>query len=290
MSGVAGSGPPARAAGWSRVPVFARLPALLAVAVVGLAASVRETAPFVFVGVLFAYLLMRQFRSPSTALAAVLPVAAILVWRSLPPPLADPSGLDCANLLAPPATWRLVEAAVGLVTLGVIVFDRKGSLGELGLRRGSRRVRLIAALALLVVTPLALYVGTLVGQGRFGIPLFDRYTLDFSQPLALVPALVFAASNALAEELAYRGAMRTWLTPSLGVVGANLAQAVVFGLAHTGADFVGLEAAIPTLVVMVVVGFIGGIVARRTGSLTLLLAIHAAAAIPIYYHSACRLG
>ncbi|HUG30903.1 MAG TPA: type II CAAX endopeptidase family protein [Candidatus Limnocylindria bacterium] len=290
MSGFAGSGRPTRAAGWSQVPLGARLPALLVVTVVGLAAVVRETAPFVFIGVLFAYLLMRQFRSRSTVLAAVLPAAAILVWRALPQPFADPTGLDCANLLAPPAIWRFLEAAVGLVAVGAIVFDRRGSLGELGFRRGSRRVRLAAVGALLIVTPLALYVGTLVGEGRFGIPFFESYTLDFSQPLALVPALVFAASNALAEELAYRGAMRTWLTPSLGVVGANLAQAIVFGLAHTGADFVSLEAAVPTMIAMVGVGFIAGVVARRTGSLTLVLAIHAAAAIPIYYYLACRVG
>ena len=290
MSGLPGSGRATRASGWSQVPLGARLPALLVVAAVGLAAVVRETAPFVFIGVLFAYLLMRQFRSPSTVLAAVLPAAAILVWRSLPQPLADPTGLDCANLLAPPALWRLLEAAVGLVAVGAIVLDRKGSLGELGFRRGSRRVRLAAIAALLIVTPLALYVGTLVGEGRFGIPFFEGYVLDFSQPLALVPALVFAASNALAEELAYRGAMRTWLTPSLGVVGANLAQAIVFGLAHTGADFVSMEAAIPTMLAMVVVGFIAGVVVRRTGSLTLVLAIHAAADLPIYYYLACRVG
>ena len=290
MSGIPGSGRPTRPAGWSQVPLGARLPALLVVAVVGLAAVVRETAPFVFIGVLFAYLLMRQFRSPSTVLAAVLPAAAILVWRSLPQPLADPTGLDCANLLAPPALWRFLEAAVGLVAVGTIVLDRKGSMGELGFRRGSRRVRIAAAVALLIATPLALYIGTLVGEGRFGIPFFESYALDFSQPLALVPALVFAASNALAEELAYRGAMRTWLTPSLGVVGANLAQAIVFGLAHTGADFVGLEAAIPTMLAMVAVGFIGGIVVRRTGSLTLVLALHAAADIPIYYYWACRVA
>jgi membrane protease YdiL (CAAX protease family) len=272
------------------VPFAARLPAILVVAVVGLAAVVRETAPFVFIGVLFAYLLMRQFRRPSIVLAAVLPAAAILVWRSLPQPIADPTGLDCANLLAPPAIWRFLEAAVGLVAIGAIVLDRKGSLGELGFRRGSRRVRLIAAVALLVVTPLALYAASLIGQGRLGLAFFDSYALDFSQPLALLPALVFAASNALAEELAYRGAMRTWLTPSLGVVGANLAQAIVFGLAHTGADFVGLEAAIPTMIAMVVAGYLGGIAAQRTGSLTLVLAIHAAADIPIYFYWACRAG
>lgn len=291
MSGIPGSGRPARAAGWSEAPFAARLPAILVVAVIGLAAVVREAAPFVFVGVLFAYLLLRLFRRPSTVLAAVLPAAAILVWRSLPQPIADPAGLDCVNLVAPPAVWRFLEAAVGLVAVGALLLDRRGTPGELGFRRGSRRVRLLAFAALLVVTPLSLYAASLVGQGRLGgISFFGDYALDFSQPLALVPALVFAASNALAEELAYRGAMRTWLTPSLGVFGANLAQAIVFGLAHTGEDFVGLEAAVPTMIAMVAAGFVGGVIARRTGSLTLLLAIHAAADIPIYFYYACRVA
>jgi membrane protease YdiL (CAAX protease family) len=290
VSGNSGSWRPARTSGWSETPFAARLPAIAIVAVIGLAAVVRETAPIVFVGILFGYLLMRQFRTPSTVLAAVLPAAAILVWRSLPQPVTDATGLDCVNLVAPPAVWRLLEAAVGLAAVGALLLDRKGSPGELGFRRGSRRVRALAFAALIIVTPLSLYVATLVGQGRFGLSVFGDFALDFSQPIALVPALVFAASNALAEELAYRGAMRTWLTPSLGVVGANLAQAIVFGLAHTGEDFVGIEAAIPTMIAMVAVGYIGGIVARRTGSLTLLLAIHAAADIPIYFYYACRVG
>jgi len=144
--------------------------------------------------------------------------------------------------------------------------------------------------ALFVITPVALYAGTAIGDGRYGGVFFGTYNLDLSQPLALLPALVFAGSNALAEELAYRGAMRTWLVPSLGIAGANLAQAVVFGLAHTGEGFVSIEAVIPTMAAMVAVGFIGGLIARRTGSLTLLLAIHAAADIPIYFYWACRVA
>jgi membrane protease YdiL (CAAX protease family) len=290
VSGVAGSARPIRTEGWSRAPIAARLPSILLVAAVGLGAVVREAAPFVFIGVLFLYLVVRRVGTRSTALAAVLPAAAILVWRSLPQPVADAAGLDCANVLAPPAIWRLLEAAVGLVAIGALVYDRRASFGELGFRRGSRRVRIVAGVALLVVTPVALYAGTTLGDSRLGSQFFGSYALDLSQPLALVPALLFAASNALAEELAYRGAMRTWLAPTLGIAGANLAQAVVFGLAHTGRDFVSLEGALPTLAAMIVVGFVGGIVARRTGSLTLLLAIHAAADIPIYFYWACRIG
>lgn len=290
MSAAPGWKRPRRIEGWSGASFAPRLPAILLVALLGLAAVVRPTAPFVFIGVLFAYLLARRFGNRSTALAAVLPAAAILVWRSLPQPAAELIGLDCASLVAPPALWRLLEAGVGLLMIGALVWDRRASLGELGFRRGSRRVRIVAIVGLLVIAPIAVYAGTMVGDSRFGGSIFGSYILDLSQPLAVLPALMFAASNALAEELAYRGAMRTWLTPALGIVGANLAQAIVFGLAHAGPDFVGLQAVLPTMAAMVVVGFIGGIVARRTGSLTLLLAIHAAADIPIYFYWACRVS
>jgi len=277
-------------AGWSRASWTTRLPTIALVAAIGLGAVVRSTAPFVLLALLLAYPVARWRRLPSSSFAAVLPAAAILAWRSLGQPAAAPGGLDCANLLAPPAIWRLLEAAVGVMVLLALVIDRRASLAELGFHRGSRRVRALAIVGLLVLAPVALYAGTLVGEGSGGLSLFGAYRLDFSQPLALLPALIFAGSNALAEELAYRGAMRTWLAPALGVTGANLAQAVVFGLAHTGDDFTGLEAVIPTMLAMIAVGFIGGVIARRTGSLTLVLAIHAAADIPIYFYWACRLG
>jgi membrane protease YdiL (CAAX protease family) len=290
VGGVAGPARAGRIEGWSQVPFGARLPALLLVALLGLGAVVRETAPFVFLGVLFAYLILRRSGTSSITLAAVLPAAAILVWRAIPAPAADPTGADCANLFAPPAIWRFLEAAVGLVALGALVWDRRASLGDLGFRRGSRTVRTIAIVALLLVAPIAIYVATRFGEAQLGSVFFGSYSLDLSQPLALAPALVFAASNSLAEELAYRGAMRVWLAPSLGILGANLAQAVVFGLSHTGRDFVGLEGMVPVMVAMVLVAFLAGVIARRTGSLTIPLAIHAAADIPIYLYWACQAG
>ena len=151
-------------------------------------------------------------------------------------------------------------------------------------------MRLIAIAGLLVIGPLAVYGGTILGNSELGSMFFGAFALDLSQPAAILPALVFAGSNALAEELAYRGAARVWLRPALGIFGANLAQAVLFGLAHTGEDFVGLEGAIPVMVAMVAVGLVAGVIARRTGSLTIPLAIHAAADIPIYLYWACRVG
>ncbi|HET9851908.1 MAG TPA: CPBP family intramembrane glutamic endopeptidase [Candidatus Limnocylindrales bacterium] len=294
--GVAGSS--GRREGWSPAPFATRLPVIGLVIVVALAAVIRPAAPIVFVGLLFVYLIGRLFAGRSAlaanlapgAVAAVLPVAAILVWRSLPEPAADPTGADCANLVAPPAIWRLLEAGVGLITLVLLVRDRRGSLGDLGFRRGSRNVRLVAVAGLLVFTPIAIYAGTMLGGSALGDAFFGSYTLNLSQPLAFLPAVVFAASNALAEELAYRGAMRVWLAPTLGVMGANLAQAVVYGLSHTGDDFAGPEGMIPAVAATIAVGFLAGVITRRTNSLTIALAVHAAADIPIYLYWACRIA
>ncbi len=273
--------------GWSGAPLASRAVPIAVVAAVGAGALVRPAAPVVFIGILFLYLMTRRQPERSAAFAAVLPAAAILVWRSLPQPVADATGADCASLLAPPAVWRFLEGAIGLVVVVVLALDRHVHHGELGLRRGSRPVQVLAVASLLVITPIALSFSTLVG-GSLGGVFFGSYTLDLSQPAAFLPALVFAVSNSLAEELAYRGAMRTWLAPGLGIVGANLAQAIVFGLSHTGDDFVGMQAAIPTMFAMILLGFVGGVIARRTRSLTLPLAIHAAADIPLYFYWACR--
>jgi membrane protease YdiL (CAAX protease family) len=108
-------------------------------------------------------------------------------------------------------------------------------------------------------------------------------------PLAsFVPAALLAVSNAALEEVAYRGALMGWGALTIGPRGALILQAVVFGLSHWGPDvragawviFAGLAAA----------GLVLGLVARRSGSLLLPFAVHAAVDIPLYHALACRLG
>ena len=60
------------------------------------------------------------------------------------------------------------------------------------------------------------------------------HTLQLTDPVSILPALLLAIANGSMEEVAYRGAMLHWLTPSLGVRGALVAQAICFGAAHTG--------------------------------------------------------
>lgn len=280
---------------WSRrsfVGLRTAWPALVLVALLATAALVPPLRPVVLMGVLIGYGLARwrggRETRLATAFAAVLPVAAILAWGAFPQPVADPRGADCTDPTSPLAVWRLLEALIGLVVVTVLVVDRRASWGELGLRIGSRANLLVAIGALLVLAPFALFGGELLGQEGIAGSFLGSYSLDLGQPAALLPALIFAVSNAFAEELAYRGTMRLWLAPSLGVIGANLAQAIVFGLAHTGQDVVG--PVVPTVIAMVAAGFLAGVIARRTNSLAIVLAVHAAANIPLFFYWACRIG
>jgi membrane protease YdiL (CAAX protease family) len=259
---------------------------LIIIALLVAAALIRPLRAPVLMALLAAYAFARWRQAPSTAFAAALPVAAILAWGALPQPAAEPGGAQCADLLAPPAVWRFIEAGIGLLAIGLLVLDRRTSVGDLGLRLGSRRNVVLSVAALIVVTPVALFAGGLLGSETLGGSFFGPYRLDLSQPAALLPAAVFAVSNSLAEELAYRGAMRTWLIPSLGSIGANLGQAIVFGAAHSGQDFVGPVA--PTAVAMLAAGFVAGVIARRSNSLLFVVAAHAAFDIPLFFYWACR--
>jgi membrane protease YdiL (CAAX protease family) len=265
-----------------------QVPGALLVAALTIAAVVQPLRLPLAAILLVAYIASGHRGTRSGTFAAGLPVAAILAWGAIGQPAAAANAAQCTDLLAPPAVWRFLEALVGLTVLGALLVERRVSLGELGLRLGSRRTAVVAVVGALVVGSLAIYASILIGGGLLGGSFFGTYALDLGRPAALLPALLFAISNAVAEELAYRGALRTWLSPTLGVVGANLGQAIVFGAAHSGGDFVG--PVLPTAIAMVLVGFLGGVVARRTGSLTLPIAIHAAADIPIYFFWACRLG
>jgi membrane protease YdiL (CAAX protease family) len=131
-----------------------------------------------------------------------------------------------------------------------------------------------------VVGPLALVLGPVLARPFFGEITYDVWTLG-----ALLPAVVFAVANGSMEELAYRGALMGWSARVIGVRPAVVGQAVVFGLAHSGADVTG--SGIALMVAMGLGGLLAGIIAVRTRSLLFPLAIHIGLDIPIYYAFAC---
>jgi membrane protease YdiL (CAAX protease family) len=98
---------------------------------------------------------------------------------------------------------------------------------------------------------------------------------------------MLAVANGTMEELAYRGALMSWLRPPIGARLALLGQAVVFGAAHSGTDFV--AAALPVILVIAAGGLVAGLIVRRTGSLLLPIVVHICFDVPLFYAAVCRL-
>jgi membrane protease YdiL (CAAX protease family) len=214
------------------------------------------------------------------AWAAAVPVAVSLAWGVLPAPSAAVDGSDCANLASPVATWRMAEAFVVLASLAVLATGLKASPSSLFLRWPARRVVRWSIVGFLVAGPLALVVGPLLAR-----PFFGDVGYSLTPIGAIVPALLFAAANGTMEELVYRGALLGWSGRVIGVGPAVVGQAVVFGLAHSGADVVGNGLVLS--LALGVGGVIAGVVAVRTRSLLLPIAIHVGLDIPIYFAFAC---
>jgi hypothetical protein len=169
--------------------------AVAVVAALAVGAVARPLRPFILVGLAFAYIASGRRGTRSEALAAGLPLAAILAWSAIAQPVAAAGAAQCTDLFAPPAVWRLLEALVGIAVLAIVVVERRTTLAELGVRLGSRPIAALALIGAIVVGPVALNASTWLGGDVLGGSFFGTYQLDLSRPLALLPAVVFAVSN-----------------------------------------------------------------------------------------------
>ena len=214
------------------------------------------------------------------AWAAAVPVSISLTWGVWLAPPAAANGSDCANLGSPVAAWRMAEAFVVLAALGVLATVLRAPRTSLLLRRPARRVVRWSIAGFLVAGPLALVVGPFLAR-----PFFGEVDYDLTLVGAIAPALVFAVANGSMEELVYRGALMGWSARVMGVGPAVVGQAVVFGFAHSGSDVIGNG--VPLSLALGVGGLLAGVVAIRTRSLLLPMAVHIGLDIPIYYAFAC---
>ncbi len=257
--------------------------AIVVLAALALAALVPVVRLPLLAGLVLGFVLAPQASAARWALAAGIPVALILGWGEIASSRLLEGDFACTDPFSPLAWLRVAEAAL---VIGAVVALARASgtrLRALGLSRPSRAELALGIVALALIPVPGLYLGTILAE-----PFFGRIDLDLAQPAAIVPAFTLAIANGTMEELAYRGALMSWLSraagPTIGLVG----QAVVFGLAHTGPDFVG--PALPVVLVIAAGGLVAGLIVRRTGSLWLPILVHIAFDVPLYYAAACRSG
>jgi len=207
------------------------------------------------------------------------PVALSLFWGTLLVQHPATDLADCANPASPVAAWRAIEALVVLGSLVAIGLVLRATPDSLFIRMPARSWWRWAVLGFVVAGPLALLVGPYLARPFFG---------DVSYVLvvgAAVPALIFAVSNGVMEEVAYRGALLGWSGRVMGTGPALIGQAIVFGLAHSGTDVVGFQ--VPLSLAMGLGGLLAGILTLRTRSLLIPIAVHIGLDLPIYLAFAC---
>ncbi len=258
--------------------------AFLPITLVLLGAAVHETRLAVLVALVAGTLVAIRRDAPVRwAWAAPVPVALSLCWGLIVPPAAAPGGADCSSIVSPPALWRLGEAILVLGAVAILAAGLRASTASLYLRWPPVRVIWVSLIGFGLFAALGLIVGPALAH-----PFFGSFELDMSQPGALLPALLFALGNGIMEEVAYRGALMGWSARVIGLGPALGLQAVVFGLAHAGPDAVGSP--LPVIIALAAGGVIAGLVAARTRSLLLPIAIHVALDLPLYIYLACRIG
>jgi membrane protease YdiL (CAAX protease family) len=189
---------------------------------------------------------------------------------------------SCIDPASAPAALRAIEA---LVVLGVVLglaLVLKASRQSIWLRWPARRWVGWAILGFLVAGPVALLLGPIVAEPFFG-------PISYALPLAaLAPALLFAVSNGVMEEVIYRGVLLGWSARIIGIGPALAGQAVVFGIAHSGSDVLALQ--VPLMIAMGVGGLVAGIITVKTRSLLIPIAVHISLDLPIYFALACPIG
>jgi membrane protease YdiL (CAAX protease family) len=238
-------------------------PAALALAVVGTAILRGRNAPLMWTW------------------AATIPLAAIQAWSLLPAPAAAAALASCAALLSPPTVWRIAELVFVLGIVALVARWVRIPAGVLPFRsQPPWFVGLALGLAFLIA-PAALLLGEQAAR-----PFFGTVHLETRLIGAVAPAVIFGVANATLEETVYRGALLTWAEPILGTAAAIVGQAFLFGLAHTGPDFI--ASPLPVLASMFALGIVAGLAVKRTGSLAVPIIIHAAFDVPLYYNLACR--
>jgi uncharacterized protein len=258
-----------------------RTTAWLVVAALVTAALVPVTRLPVLVLLVLGLTAAGRRRRVAWPIAAGIPVAVNQAWGTMEVPAPAALLADCANLLSPPALWRVAEATLVIGVVGILAVWLGSRPRELGLVRPSRDTAAIALVAAIVVAGGSLLLGS-----AFAAPFFGSISLQLSDLMALAPALMLSVANGTMEELIYRGALLAWLARAIGPREALVAQAVVFGAAHGGADFV--ASPVPVMVAVGIGGIIAGLIVRRTGSLAFPIAIHVAFDVPLHYAIACR--
>ncbi len=197
---------------------ISRAVAISVVVALGVAALLPDLrAPLLLVLLAFVVLAPRD-AAWRWAVAGAVPVALIMAWGGLIGERLVPEVIDCADPFSAKAWERVVEAVLVIAAVALLARLLGTRVADLGLRRPTRLEVGLGIVAIVIIPIPALYIGSILAE-----PFFGPMDLDLSDPRTAVPAFALAIANGTMEELAYRGALMSWLSraagPFVGLVG-----------------------------------------------------------------------
>lgn len=207
-----------------------------------------------------------------------LPVALIVVnIVSIPVLIADGGDADLSGTASLIATYLQTLVFIGTPVVLALLFGKPVATSF-----GLRWPRFWPALGWLLLTLLVVnIIGAVVSQ-LFDVDQNDQDnlidTLGIDEGGVGVYFLAFAVcvGAPLGEEFLFRGFIFGGLLPKIGVIGAALVSALIFGLLHFG-NYAGdpLEVAVASVIILTVLGVGFALLYWRTRSLVPAIALHA---------------
>lgn len=185
-----------------------------------------------------------------------------------PPTDGDP----LAGTLLASVVVQLLEAAVAIVPVVVLTVASGQSLGSIYIRGGVDRRWLLGACAFFVV--FCVFIATR-GAQRI-LPSNAPFSLSLAPAL-----LVVALSNGFEEEILCRGLFLQKYEALFGARLANVAQALVFTVAHLGITY-SSNTTLFFILGIFPLGLAAGYLMRKTNSVLVPAILHGALDIPIY--------
>ena len=179
----------------------------------------------------------------------------LAIWVCL---LGLPLAYEASTLLSGPGSFYSgniwywfsgfqVRIALSVIGAAVVLWAlRRSGEGLTGIG-WPRRLRLWEILGIMVVLAGAVAV-TLQHPAHVSTQVAFVTASTPATPLERWALLVLAVVEALVQETIWRGALITWLEPSLGRFGAALASAASFTFYHPGFTFNGTQLAVAALV------------------------------------------
>jgi uncharacterized protein len=200
--------------------------------------------------------------------------AQVVVWYAgnwLKPLL--PAARSEMQFLAVDKLSQTLAVVLVIILLTWLVGD---DLGSIFIKRGHLRQGLMFGLVSFGVFTVIFSVIAVLQSGASSSQGLTASGLSLDTLRAAVPwILLFVLANGFLEELWFRGLFLRRLSPFLGIMGAVLVTALVFGMSHLGATYVTPAEQLLFPVIVVALGLVNGYVMLKTDSLWGSVLFHA---------------